>query len=92
MLAAIAGHRWVIGRSLCLAVMKCGETPELRQAFANVVSAGLVKGMSEGLEHGIEHGKVGRDLEVVEAYDSEAHSKYDSFHAICQRERGVTVA
>ncbi|GKF07463.1 hypothetical protein Tco_0041687 [Tanacetum coccineum] len=56
--------------------MKCGETPELRQAFTNVVSTGLVKGMSEGLEHGIEHGKAGRDLEVVEAYDLEAHSKY----------------
>ncbi|GJZ40375.1 hypothetical protein Tco_0586938 [Tanacetum coccineum] len=56
--------------------MKYGKTPVLRQAFANVVSAGLVKGMSEGLEHGIEHGKAGRDLEVVEAYDPEAHSKY----------------
>ncbi|GKC47982.1 hypothetical protein Tco_1065704, partial [Tanacetum coccineum] len=76
MLTAIAGRRWVIGHGLRLAVMKCGETPELRQAFANVVSAGLVKGMSEGLEHGIEHGKAGRDLEVVEAYDPEAHSKY----------------
>ncbi|GKA49983.1 hypothetical protein Tco_0743056 [Tanacetum coccineum] len=76
MLTAIAGRRWVIGHGLRLAVMKCGETPELRQAFANVVSAGLVKGMSEGLEHGIEHGKAGRDLEAVEAYDPEAHSKY----------------
>ncbi|GKC83106.1 hypothetical protein Tco_1138823 [Tanacetum coccineum] len=76
MLTAIMGRRWVIGHDLRLAVMKCGETPEPRQAFANVVSAGLVKGMSEGLEHGIEHGKAGRDLEVVEAYDPEAHSKY----------------
>ncbi|GKA28856.1 hypothetical protein Tco_0715101 [Tanacetum coccineum] len=32
--------------------------------------------MSEGLEHGIEHGKVGRDLEAVEAYDPEAYNKY----------------
>ncbi|GJS75233.1 hypothetical protein Tco_0725114 [Tanacetum coccineum] len=56
--------------------MKCGETPELRQAFANVVSTGLVKGMSEGLEHDIEHGKAGRYLEVVETYDPEAHSRY----------------
>ncbi|GJZ16575.1 hypothetical protein Tco_0552252 [Tanacetum coccineum] len=68
MLTVIAGHRWVIGHGLRLAVMKCGETSELRQAFVNVVSAGLVKGMSEGLEHGIEHGKAGRDLEAVEAY------------------------
>ncbi|GKC79157.1 hypothetical protein Tco_1129931 [Tanacetum coccineum] len=48
----------------------------LRQAFANVVSVGLVKGMSKGLEHGIEHGKDGRDLEAVEAYDPKAYSKY----------------
>nr|GEU29210.1 hypothetical protein [Tanacetum cinerariifolium] len=76
MLTEIAGRRWVIGHGLRLAVMKCGESPELRQAFANVVSAGLVKGMSEGLAYGIEHGKADRDLEVVEAYDPEANSKY----------------
>ncbi|GJU68856.1 hypothetical protein Tco_1255115 [Tanacetum coccineum] len=76
MLTAIVGRRWVIRHGMRLAIMKCGETLELRQAFENVVSAGLVKGMSEDLEHGIEHGKAGRDLEVVEAYDSEAHSKY----------------
>nr|GFC28670.1 hypothetical protein [Tanacetum cinerariifolium] len=76
MLTAIAGHRWVIGHGMHLAVMKCGESSELRQAFANVVSAGLVKGMSEGLTHGIEHGKSGQDLEVMEAYDPKANSKY----------------
>nr|GEV67169.1 transposase (putative), gypsy type [Tanacetum cinerariifolium] len=76
MLTAIVGCRWVIKHGLRLAIMKCGESPELRQAFANVVSTGLVKGMSEGLAHGIEHGKVGRDLEVVEAYDSEANIEY----------------
>ncbi|GJU17355.1 hypothetical protein Tco_1145321 [Tanacetum coccineum] len=76
MLTAIAGRHWVIGHDLRLAIMKCGETLELRQVFANVVSVGLVKGMSEGLKHGIEHGKASRDLEAVEAYDLEAHSKY----------------
>nr|GFD27288.1 transposase (putative), gypsy type [Tanacetum cinerariifolium] len=48
----------------------------LRQAFANVMSVGIAKGMSEGLAHGIEHGKAGRGLEVMEAYDPEANSKY----------------
>ncbi|GKE80225.1 hypothetical protein Tco_1550225, partial [Tanacetum coccineum] len=76
MLTAIEGRRWVIGHGLRLTVMKYSETPKLRQAFANVVSAGLVKGMSEGLKHGIEHRKVGRDLEAMEAYDPEAYSKY----------------
>nr|GFA24153.1 hypothetical protein [Tanacetum cinerariifolium] len=49
MLIAIAGRRWMIGHGLCLAVMKCGESLELRQAFVDVVSAGIAKGMSEGL-------------------------------------------
>nr|GEU80009.1 transposase (putative), gypsy type [Tanacetum cinerariifolium] len=53
MLTAIAGRRWMIGHGLRLAVMKCGESVELRQAFADVVSAGIAKGMSEGLKHGV---------------------------------------
>nr|GEV84361.1 hypothetical protein [Tanacetum cinerariifolium] len=65
----IAGRRWVIGRGLRLAVMKCGESIELRQAFVDVVSAGIAKGMSEGLKHGVEHGKAKLDLEAIEAYD-----------------------
>ncbi|GKF85550.1 hypothetical protein Tco_0253377, partial [Tanacetum coccineum] len=76
MLTAIAGHRWVIRYGLHLAIMKCVESPELRQAFADVVFAGLVKGMSEGLKHGIEHGKAGRDLTAIKAYDPEADGKY----------------
>nr|GEW10597.1 hypothetical protein [Tanacetum cinerariifolium] len=58
MLTAIAGRRWVIGHGLRLAVMKCGESTELRQVFADVVSVGITKGMSEGLKYKVEHGKV----------------------------------
>nr|GEX40114.1 hypothetical protein [Tanacetum cinerariifolium] len=47
---------WVIGHGLRLAAMKCAESLEMRQAFADVVSAGIAKGMSEGLKHGVEHG------------------------------------
>ncbi|GJT89816.1 hypothetical protein Tco_1078661 [Tanacetum coccineum] len=72
MLTAIAGRCWVIGHGLVLVVMKCAESSKLREAFANVVSAGLVKGMSEGLKYGIEHGKAGRELTIIEAYDPEA--------------------
>nr|GEY71332.1 hypothetical protein [Tanacetum cinerariifolium] len=39
MLTAIAGRRWVIGHGLRLALMKCAESLEMRQAFADVVSA-----------------------------------------------------
>ncbi|GJX46784.1 hypothetical protein Tco_0271974 [Tanacetum coccineum] len=55
--------------------MKCAESSEIRQAFVDVVSAGLAKGISEGLKYGIEHRKAGRDLVDIEAYDLEANSK-----------------
>nr|GFC41381.1 hypothetical protein [Tanacetum cinerariifolium] len=57
MLTAIAGRRWVIGYGLRLAVMKCGESLEMRHAFTDVVSAGIAKGMREGLRHMVEHGQ-----------------------------------
>nr|GEW20031.1 putative reverse transcriptase domain-containing protein [Tanacetum cinerariifolium] len=83
MLTAIAGRRWVIGHGFCLAVMKCGESTELRQVFVDVVSAGITKGMSEGLKYRVEHGKANLDLEAIEAYDPEAETKYvAALHAL----------
>nr|GEW74186.1 hypothetical protein [Tanacetum cinerariifolium] len=76
MLTAIAGRRWMIGHGLHLAMMKCCESLELRQSFADVVSAGIAKGMSEGLRHGVEHGQAQLILESIEAYDPEAKAKY----------------
>nr|GFA05138.1 transposase (putative), gypsy type [Tanacetum cinerariifolium] len=70
MLTAIASRRWVIGHGLRLAVMKCGESTELRQVFADVVSAGIAKGMSEGLKYRVEHKNANLDLEAIEAYDT----------------------
>nr|GEV00684.1 hypothetical protein [Tanacetum cinerariifolium] len=83
MLTAIACRRWVIGHGLRLAVMKCGKSTELRQMFADVVSAGIAKGMSERLKYGVEHGKANLSLEAIEAYDPEAETKYISaLHAL----------
>nr|GEZ82014.1 transposase (putative), gypsy type [Tanacetum cinerariifolium] len=76
MLTAIAGRRWVIGHGLRLATMKCAESLEMRQDFANVVSAGIAKGMSEGLKHGVEHGHAQRTIESLEAYDPKAKAKF----------------
>ncbi|GKE41851.1 hypothetical protein Tco_1469135, partial [Tanacetum coccineum] len=76
MLTVIVGRLWMIGHSLRLAIMKCAESIELRQVFADVVSAGIAKGMSEGLKHVVEHGKAKLDLEAIEAYDPEADTKY----------------
>nr|GEV78794.1 protein BTR1 isoform X2 [Tanacetum cinerariifolium] len=80
MLTAIASRKWVIGHGLRLAVMKCGESTKLRQVFADVVSAGIAKGMSE---YGVEHGKANLDLQDIEAYDPEADTKYvAALHAL----------
>nr|GEX45867.1 probable E3 ubiquitin-protein ligase ARI8 [Tanacetum cinerariifolium] len=75
-LTAIAGHQWVIGHGLRLTVMKCAESTKLRQVFADVMPAGIAKGMSEGLKHGVEHEKAKVDLAAIEAYDPEADTKY----------------
>nr|GFB29095.1 hypothetical protein [Tanacetum cinerariifolium] len=61
---------------LRLAMMKCAESLEMRQAFSDVVSAGVAKGMSEGLKHGVEHGRSQLGLESIEAYDPEAEAKF----------------
>nr|GEX16881.1 hypothetical protein [Tanacetum cinerariifolium] len=76
MLTAIAGRMWVIGHGLRLAVMKCGKSLEMRQAFTDVMSAGIAKGMSEGLRHGVEHGQAKLNVESIEAYDPEAEAKF----------------
>nr|GFC98308.1 transposase (putative), gypsy type [Tanacetum cinerariifolium] len=76
MLTAIAGRRWVIGHGLRLATMKCAESLEMRQAFADVVSAGIAKGMSEGLKYGVEHGHAQWTIESLEAYDPKAEAKF----------------
>nr|GEU95858.1 transposase (putative), gypsy type [Tanacetum cinerariifolium] len=76
MITATAGRRWMIGHGLRFAVMKCDESLELRQAFTDVVSAGIAKGMNEGLRYGVEHGQAQLTLESIEAYDPEAKTKY----------------
>nr|GEW67313.1 hypothetical protein [Tanacetum cinerariifolium] len=78
MLTAIVGRRWVIGHGLRLAVMKCGESLEMRQAFADVVSARIAKCMSEGLRHGVEHGQAKLNVESIEAYDPKLEGLKDA--------------
>nr|GEV51731.1 embryogenesis-associated protein EMB8-like [Tanacetum cinerariifolium] len=83
MLTTIAGHRWVFGHGLRLAVMKCAESTELRQVFVDVVSARITKGMSEGLKHVVEHRKAKVDLAAIEAHDPEVDTKYvTALHAL----------
>nr|GEV16383.1 hypothetical protein [Tanacetum cinerariifolium] len=72
----VACRMWVIRHGLRLVVMKCGESLDMRQAFADVVSAKITKGMSEGLRHRVEHGQAQLDIESIEAYDPEAEAKF----------------
>ncbi|GJS99514.1 hypothetical protein Tco_0820684 [Tanacetum coccineum] len=76
MLTAIAGRRWVIKHGLRLVVLKCAESLELRQAFANVVSAGITKGFCDGLKYGVDQGEAKLDLAMFEGYDPEADGKF----------------
>nr|GEY94544.1 hypothetical protein [Tanacetum cinerariifolium] len=48
----------------------------VEHVFADVVSAGIAKGLSEGLKYRVEHGKANLDLEAIEAYHPEADTKY----------------
>ncbi|GJV03303.1 gypsy/ty3 retroelement polyprotein [Tanacetum coccineum] len=83
MLTAIVGRQWIIRYGLRLVVMKCAESLKLRHVFADVVFAGIAKGMSEGLKHEVEHGKAKLDLEAIEAYDPKADTKYvTALHAL----------
>ncbi|GKA75099.1 hypothetical protein Tco_0781477 [Tanacetum coccineum] len=83
MLTAIAGHHWVIGHGLPLAIMKCAESTELRQVFSDVVSTGIAKGMSEGLKHEVEQGMAKLDLGAIDAYDPKGDTKYvAALHAL----------
>nr|GEY15217.1 hypothetical protein [Tanacetum cinerariifolium] len=80
---SITGHRWEIGHGWRLAVMKCGESTKLRQAFADIVLVGIAKGMSEGRKNEVKHRKANLSLEAIEAYDPEAEAKYiTAFHAL----------
>nr|GEX48687.1 hypothetical protein [Tanacetum cinerariifolium] len=73
----------VIEHGLRIAIMKCVEPTELRQVFADVVSAGIAKGMSEGLKHGVDHKKDKVDLVAIKAYNPEADTKYvAALHAL----------
>ncbi|GKD53968.1 hypothetical protein Tco_1287355 [Tanacetum coccineum] len=76
MLTAIAGRRYVIGQGLRLAVMKCAESLELRQAFAIVVYTGIAKGFCDGIQHEVEQGKEKLELQDIKAYDPESEGKF----------------
>ncbi|GKA94728.1 hypothetical protein Tco_0816766 [Tanacetum coccineum] len=76
MLTAISSRQWVIGYGLHLAVLKCAESLELRQTFANVVSSEITKGFCDGLKYGVEQGEAKLDLAMVEGYDPEAEGKF----------------
>ncbi|GJT12457.1 hypothetical protein Tco_0859499 [Tanacetum coccineum] len=68
--------QWMIRHGLRLAVMKCTKSMELRQAFADVVTVGIAKGLSDGLRDGVEHGKAGLDLASLKGHDPEANEKF----------------
>ncbi|GKB09183.1 hypothetical protein Tco_0837495 [Tanacetum coccineum] len=65
----------IIGKEKVKAAFKEFKKYEDARVFANVVSAGIAKGLSKGLKYSIEHGKAVQDLVDVEAYEPEANDK-----------------
>nr|GFC92766.1 hypothetical protein [Tanacetum cinerariifolium] len=51
MLTAIVGRMWMTGHGLRLAMMKCGESLELRQAFADVVLLDTPEACQDLVDH-----------------------------------------
>ncbi|GJT41374.1 hypothetical protein Tco_0941239 [Tanacetum coccineum] len=76
MLTAIVGRRWMISHDTRLAVMKCAESVELRQKFAEVVSTGMAKGYNDGILYGLSKGydsEAEMAAAEMEGYDPEAN-------------------
>nr|GEZ34162.1 hypothetical protein [Tanacetum cinerariifolium] len=65
MLTAIAGRMWVIGHGLRLAMMKCAESLEMRQAFADVVSAGEEVGLADAIAANISRAEQKKRSRIV---------------------------
>ncbi|GJW87025.1 hypothetical protein Tco_0162365 [Tanacetum coccineum] len=75
-LTTIAGRRWILSRSIKLAVMKCLESPEYMAVLGGAIGRVVEKGMQDGLVAGIDHGKAGRTLVKVSAYSPAAEADY----------------
>nr|GEW66970.1 transposase (putative), gypsy type [Tanacetum cinerariifolium] len=81
MLTAIVGRRWVVGYGLRLAMMKCAESLEMRQAFADVVIDVIDEILEEGFDALLEEGSI--ILHSIEGtlLEYEIFSEFDEFMA-----------
>nr|GEW87088.1 hypothetical protein [Tanacetum cinerariifolium] len=77
-LTTIAGQRWILGRGLKLAVLKCLKSSEYLVALGGSIGLAINKGMQDGLAAGIDHGKVGRGRIDLSAYNPSAEANYVS--------------
>ncbi|GJU41131.1 hypothetical protein Tco_1194088 [Tanacetum coccineum] len=56
-LTTVAGRRWILGRKIKLAIMKCLHSQEYLAAVGATIGRAIDKGMQDGLVAGIDHGK-----------------------------------
>ncbi|GKB25093.1 hypothetical protein Tco_0864494 [Tanacetum coccineum] len=77
-LTTIAGRRWILGRGLKLAVIKCLQSPEYLSALGGALGRAINKGMQDGLAAGVDHGRAGRGLDDIAAYDPSAEANFVS--------------
>ncbi|GKG38796.1 hypothetical protein Tco_0460508, partial [Tanacetum coccineum] len=72
------GRRWILGRGLKLAVIKCLQSPEYLSALGGALGRAINKGMQDGLAAGVDHGRAGRGLDDIVAYDPSAEANFVS--------------
>ncbi|GJR17057.1 hypothetical protein Tco_0965584 [Tanacetum coccineum] len=74
-LTTIARRRWILGRGLKLAVIKCLQSPEYLSALGEALGRAIEK---DGLAAGIDHGRAGKGLDDIAAYDPSAEANFDA--------------
>ncbi|GKC64128.1 hypothetical protein Tco_1096726 [Tanacetum coccineum] len=80
----VAEQRWILTHGLKLVLLKCLQSFEYLYALGEAIGCVINKGMQDGLKARIDHRKAGRDLSLVEAYDTSAEAKYvDAVNALC---------
>nr|GEX19001.1 hypothetical protein [Tanacetum cinerariifolium] len=77
-LTTIAGRKWILGRGLKLAIIKCLQSPRYLSSLGGALGRAIDKGMQDGLVAGVDHGRARRGLDDIAAYDPSAEANFDA--------------
>nr|GEX02686.1 hypothetical protein [Tanacetum cinerariifolium] len=68
-LTTVARRRWILGRDLKLAVIKCLQLPKYPSVLGGALGHAIDKGMQDGLVAGVDHGRAERDASMADIMD-----------------------